>query len=572
MGKAINWSELQHRQGPATLVPKQVKELIGRNPLAREENLTLLRTSVVGEGTWFDCSGPVVTMLLGSLQKAAEPDVVLALVADVLGGDHTRGWLEAHPEPSGDHEAAAREAALAQDKRILGMLTHKQASVRAAADLVAAMLPERREKALPILTERAARDSVAVARASALLALAALAGDDEGARTVIEEAVVQDGLVGGAATMAMLRVDPSATVASHRDGLAAWLSWTGKEGPPLWWFGTLRPFRWFPPLPYPDQTGRGLVAMAQHFGWTDALADSLLSLLADADAVLRLQLTKVLLALGGFAPVEGRPPPAIGGAEQLTAAQRAMAERLAETWLLPAGGFCLPAARQTRRRWLGIEDPGPLEQTVEVGGESLARWQALKTGNVEVLDDLPPLARWQAWIEYSARSYPPYTWNMQPDAIEAELERVSGEPSLVERAAELATELATRLTACDEARQLAAVEPVTAALLLLPMIRTGRPLEERWLRLVPIRPEPHAREILEALDEEVREQCVYRHVRDDPNAWAAVKNALAVGDLVFSERLAALMNEKIGQLDSGGQLLPIQIKQLRGRLAELTSS
>lgn len=571
MGKRIDWSQLQHALGPATLVPKQVKDLIGRNPLARAESLTLLRTTVVGDSTWFDCSGPLVTMLLGSLGKADEPDVVLALVADVVGADHRRAWLDPRPDPAG-HEGEARGAAMAQAKRLLALATDKRANVRAAVDLVLATLPELRDDSVPVLIERAGSDRVPSARASAFLALAALAEGHEGARGAIRDGVGEGGLVGGAASLATLRVDESATFADHRAGLAEWLSWKGDDGPPFWWFRTLRPFAWFPPLRHPDQTGRGLVALARHLKRADDLTEVASSMVAEADAVLQLQLTKVLLGLGGLAPVEGRPPPAIGSADDLSAEQRAMAERLADTWLLPAGGYRLPAAKRTRRRWVGLEEPGPLEQPIDVGGETMARWQVLKTGNVEALEGLTPLERWQAWIEYSARSYPPYTWNMQPDAIEAELERVAGEADLHERATELADELSQRFRAADQARQLAAVEPVTAALLLLPLVRAGKPLEPSWLRLVPVRPEPHAREILQALDEQTREERVYDHLRDDPNSWSAVQNVLAVGDLVFSDRLAALLTEKLGELDRSGQLLPHQIADMRKRLAELTGS
>ena len=163
MGKRIDWSQLQHAQGPATLVPKQVKELIGRNPLAREESLTLLRTTVVGDAAWFDCSGPVVTMLLGSLSKADEPDVVLALVADVLGADHRRAWLNPSLEPAG-HEAEARSAAGAQAKRLLALATDKRANVRSAADLVLATLPELRDDSMPLLVERAGNEREAAPR------------------------------------------------------------------------------------------------------------------------------------------------------------------------------------------------------------------------------------------------------------------------------------------------------------------------------------------------------------------------------------------------------------------------
>jgi len=92
------------------------------------------------------------------------------------------------------------------------------------------------------------------------------------------------------------------------------------------------------------------------------------------------------------------------------------------------------------------------------------------------------------------------------------------------------------------------------------------------MRLVPVRPEPHAREILQALDEQTREARVYEHLRDDPNSWSAVQNVLAVGDLVFSERLATLLRDKLGELDRSGQLLPHQIADMRKRLAELTGS
>lgn len=63
--------------------------------------------------------------------------------------------------------------------------------------------------------------------------------------------------------------------------------------------------------------------------------------------------------------------------EELTPAQRRIAEALASVVGVPLSRFPIPQYVQLRRRWLGLDEPALLERSLEVGGRRLPLWRAL---------------------------------------------------------------------------------------------------------------------------------------------------------------------------------------------------
>lgn len=91
--------------------------------------------------------------------------------------------------------------------------------------------------------------------------------------------------------------------------------------------------------------------------------------------------------------------------EQLTPAQRQVAEALARVTGVPLSQYPIPQYVQIRRRWLGLDEPSLLEQSIEVTGRRLPRWKALADLGGTILPEpaealLPdPVERLQAFAE-----------------------------------------------------------------------------------------------------------------------------------------------------------------------------
>ncbi|MCA9597840.1 MAG: hypothetical protein KC776_31225 [Myxococcales bacterium] len=87
----------------------------------------------------------------------------------------------------------------------------------------------------------------------------------------------------------------------------------------------------------------------------------------------------------------------IGPASELTAEQRALAERLLERPGALVGGFPIYVATWLRKQWLGLAPPGAMFETVKVKGKNVARIELLREraragdldGMWKLIDPLP---------------------------------------------------------------------------------------------------------------------------------------------------------------------------------------
>jgi len=330
------------------------------------------------------------------------------------------------------------------------------------------------------------------------------------------------------------------------------IDWLRVEQPPwdrkaTWipWFGGL-PVAWYALNQRLDFAAHGLAALARSRSQSAELVDSALRLGTGESLGLEARrLGKLILELTGFAALEKN---GVARFEQLSRDQQGVARKLADTTLVPLAGYGLPACGTARRRWSGIAEPGPLEQevmlTVDDTEMGLPRWFALRKLRAEGHSDRSPLPallstgltaleRWQAIGELESLRYP-IGCHLDADEREEELAVVSGEPGVLEIAREMADDLSQRIAAAARDGENSCPNPSGCACALLPLVRAGKPIEERWDVLVCLRDDPHAREIFAALTLERREARIRDYLPADMPSGvipSSVEGVVALIDL-----------------------------------------
>ncbi|XXX81732.1 hypothetical protein WMF30_23520 [Sorangium sp. So ce134] len=578
MTKTVDWKKLKHARGPATRVPAQIEQLVGKDGDRREDAFATLEDTLIERGRWSPASAPALALLLDAVADAPEPDLLLVLAADILGADHVRTWLAPAGEALPAEAAEARGVALERRHALLGWVRGERPAARAGAAVALAALPELRGEALPLLKRQAAEDPDAAARASALIALGRLGeGDEEAGRIVDGARGAEHPLVRGAAAVAWLRLDAGRSFAEAAEGLAAWLEgtpaapWTSGQTA-LPWFGGLA-VTWYKMKQPLEAAPSALAVLARQRGAIRDLVGTAVRLASGAlSGVAMRRLSAMALDLGGFLQLEQDH---VALPEELSAEQRAVAEGLARTRLVPIAGLGLPACGASRRRWIGLEPPGPLERRIEIeiGGErkALPVWRAWKElallalsgeGEPSAGDEAEEGAggpiprpidarlagrdRWQAIVEMDAGSYA-FGCYLDPDALERQLAAVPQDEELLARAAEVADDLAERFAAGAREGIRMAPSPSMSAMLLLPLVRAGRRLEQRWEPLIHVGDEPQAREIFQALAPERREAWIEAYFEREMagQGTAVVESLMAsvlpVLDLALTPRTAAFL-------------------------------
>jgi hypothetical protein len=513
LGGQTDWRSLRHRLGPATRVPKQIRKLCDDDYADAREAFDVLYGTLIGAGEWFTASAASVAALLEVVDRAPRPEWLWFLIAEMLGGDHVRGWL-ASPDRGPPDEIVAVVAARLDVLRQASCA--EEPAVRASVQLVWAMLPGFAEHSLPILRQAASADEDAMVRASALLALGRLGIADQPSLELLR-ASAQDRAappaIRGAATLAELRADPRSAMPDAADGLEAWLCWENPtaDAGTLPWFGGLYPRQVRQFLNAPAQ---GLLEFASSRNERDALMELSFGLGASsACPTVAKHAGDLLLWLGDFARFGGgwRNSRDVVLFEALSPEQARLARRLAATRLLPEAGVGLPASGLPRRRWCNLVPEGPLDVAVEVELNRERRrvplWYALSDYGVakERARFLEPLSaddRWQAHLELAAGCYGDRAAIVLSGA---ELEQLLSEPAGHERlprARELADDFALRYA---EQLRIGVGEPPSpafAALLLLPLVRSGEPFQPAWDVLLPVDEGPFAAELFAAVPEQ----------------------------------------------------------------------
>lgn len=133
-----------------------------------------LRSAAFSEGAWTSAAAGLVSSLIDLAVARKTPDRhrVIALLADVLAGDHTSKLDRAPARERKVHEPAEERVS-----ELVALASDKDARVRAAAAMMFAFLPGIHQEALPVLVQKAHMEQDLHVKASALVALG-LAGLD----------------------------------------------------------------------------------------------------------------------------------------------------------------------------------------------------------------------------------------------------------------------------------------------------------------------------------------------------------------------------------------------------------
>jgi hypothetical protein len=267
-------------------------------------------------------------------------------------------------------------------------------------------------------------------------------------------------------------------------------------------------------------------------------------------------------------PTHAQPIPLV---ETLTPEQRALAELVSQQ-VVSIGGFAIPKAARVRRRWLGLDPAGALEQPVSftVGGETKTAplWHALATLQAEADDDdnnddggegdgaakrspgaqlfasLPLASQLETYGDIALGAYA-----LELDELELDLEQLRDEgKEWAPRYADLLLELFDGDALHEERGEQTGVPDAVKLPLWLALVRSGVTLEQRWDLLLPIDESPVSRELLAALPEPRRAPaCI--HALDDMFPNQALRAGVALLADVPSVELAQAIVARIDDVD-----------------------
>ena len=282
--------------------------------------------------------------------------------------------------------------------------------------------------------------------------------------------------------------------------------------------------------------------------------DALLALLPDDARAAVLELQRVppelrrppaIRALTAVAwPPHTEPLPAVS---TLTPAQHALATLLLPYPHLGTWAFSMPSDMWARRRWLGIDAPGPLEQpappSIDASGAPLGR--SLKEGSLEtLLAALPVRDRFRALVEIGIG-----TWGFSNTNVDTELSTPAAFSWLIahgdEGAAEAADFLCSIVDSADWFPLRGDVSVTVRGALCLAMVR-GRGLAERHDRLLPLVTGWTA-EILRALPVERRAPAVIAATKQNVLPWYVEPVLLEVLPIVPDARVLAALQAVQGK-------------------------
>jgi hypothetical protein len=214
---------------------------------------------------------------------------------------------------------------------------------------------------------------------------------------------------------------------------------------------------------------------------------------------------RIALEAVGF-PGNQQPIPL---AEELTPAQRAVAEKLAPCENVDVRRFAMPRESWSRRRWLGLAPRGMLERSVELRGAKMPLWRAIQIVDGDGLcKELGwSLAdRLEALAEAGLGAYDSYLQFPLGD----ELDGSAG--AWGKRTADLMVKADPKGRFPDWLKMAS----------LLAVVRAGQKIEPKWDILVPLEPE-----LLRALPEARRRQRLAHTFTQTANAAEVVQELAA---------------------------------------------
>ncbi|WP_437972188.1 hypothetical protein WMF04_24110 [Sorangium sp. So ce260] len=561
MSTKIDWKKLKQAHGPATRVPLQIKALTAADGDERDEAYHTLNGTLYSAGAWFSASAPAATLLCDVIDgKTQGRDRALWLLADVVAGDHEHALAGALAgrAPSADGDAT-RAAVVRRGSTLYSALSAKTPALRSAAALVLAFLPELAPESLRKLRSALGKEEDAPVRASLALALGVLgaarkSGDDQ---SLLEGLRTSDGrgLVRGAAALALLLVDAGTKPTSVAADLRAWLAATPEPGTLPWGHDYVSP----------GAAVRTLLAVAEargveaRDGITAVLMDTVAS---EASPAVVDTVAAALLTLGGFK--ERWDEEDIALPEELSEAQRHIAEAISRRDGIRGIGWGLAPSARDRRRSLGLAPAGPLEKRIQFADKkTTVSWPVWKVWvaahkrkpsedvmPAPVREQLSPVERLISLAEAALGAY------RIGSSTEVFVREEALVPAVGEAGAAAADWASSFLDELVRIADLPGQGPIpeappgvhtAASAALLAVVRSGRALSPTWDPLLPVAPLLPAREILAALPTERREAVLFAMFDKsrDPADDFDLKFLVPILDLAPSRRLAEIALEKI---------------------------
>jgi hypothetical protein len=179
--------------------------------------------------------------------------------------------------------------------------------------------------------------------------------------------------------------------------------------------------------------------------------------------------------------------------------------------------------------------------------------------------------RWLALVENGVRCYGGQSKALDEDDLEREVRAAAEDVEVFRRIARVADDLSQRFRAAERQGVRLDRSIETAALLFLPLARTGKPIEPRWDVLVPLDKFPHGRELLGALPLPRREaialSMLQRYPVDDARGGDGFRQVLDLHELVPGRALTEEIVRRLAHKRVRAWLdddLPDVVKQVRG--------
>ena len=555
----IDWKKLKDARGAsAARVPGLIKKLTSSKREVRVGAFNDLAAALYRVGEWLDVGEAAVPSLLAvAVGRSPRRFPAFWLLTNILCGHHVPVAATGLIAPT---EASARVAKAIGEQAdgLCKALSAKPPEVRSAAAHLLAFLPALAASSVPLLQRSAAAETHEGAKASMLCALGLLGRcSDVDVDLGATGAVTGDLASGAAGAAEFLLTDEAAGLAER---LALWVR--------------VEP----DPESFPWCDGRPFSLLVEFAKNHDALKPGLVAALCEqveqgklADAE-RASVT-VFGILGLFDRCARNETLRM---EQLDESELAFARATAFRDDLRSIGWGLPASARVRRRWLGIDAAGPLENeiTLESSGTTGPVW-ALWRGLARESDGLIPepiaaqLSAAEAYggaLEVMLDAYGIHSEGQRATHLDAKvlwgLMEAAGDEAVphARRAAEELAPLLLKAPSQDTGgaftRHLSS--PLDVAI-TAPLVRAGIAIESAWLHLVPWSPADRAREVLQAVPEQEREALVFeRLVGAFPrlNMGIAGKLVVPILDLVPSARIAERATRILDD--------PVSKAQLRG--------
>ena len=365
---SLDWKKLRTARGPAARVPKQVADLLSDDSEISEAAVGTLNASIYAPGQWYSASAPVVDLFVDVITaKGNQRFWATFLLADVIGGDHLHA-LEQKNIASSAEAKATRAAAVARLDDLLGALDDDDPRVRSGVAEVLAFIPEARDASLRALRTRFGVESVANVRGSIILALGVLGAD----RSWIEPGT--DAITRGAAALATLLLEPAA--APKAVDLASLLHADISNHA----FGWGR-----------FELERLITTILRRRG--DDVLDVFLSINLADDARGWERWARAAMEESGLKQRYEKDD--VVSVDELSPRERALAERVAKTDGIEGIGWGIPSSGRVRRRWLGVDPPGPLEKLVTHKGRATPLWKVWRELYSDAKDGIPTFVRKQ---------------------------------------------------------------------------------------------------------------------------------------------------------------------------------